>query len=182
MDRGAWWVTVHGIARSRTRLSDFMSLTSYFITGEGKGNPLQYSRLENPMDRGAWQAMVHGVAESWTRLMWVSTHARLLHIDLIFWHISFSFSPMNFLRGRPIAANSLNFHFSLFFLSWFLKISKFNSAVLPLQVSCHSPSSPPPLACFRIFFFFFCSWNILCLSVLFLGGGYLFCLVFSMFP
>ena len=30
--------------------------------GEGKGNPLQYSCLENPMDRGAWQATVHGVA------------------------------------------------------------------------------------------------------------------------
>ena len=34
----------------------------------GKGNPLQYSCLENPMDRGAWQAMVHGVAKSQTRL------------------------------------------------------------------------------------------------------------------
>ena len=31
--------------------------------GEGNGNPLQYSCLENPMDRGAWQDMVHGVAE-----------------------------------------------------------------------------------------------------------------------
>ena len=30
--------------------------------GEGNGNPLQYSCLENTMDRGAWQAMVHGVA------------------------------------------------------------------------------------------------------------------------
>ena len=28
--------------------------------GEGNGNPLQYSCLENPMDRGAWQAAVHG--------------------------------------------------------------------------------------------------------------------------
>ena len=32
--------------------------------GEGNGNPLQYSCLENPMDRGAWQATVHGVTES----------------------------------------------------------------------------------------------------------------------
>ena len=32
--------------------------------GEGNGNPLQYSCLENPMDRGAWVATVHGVAES----------------------------------------------------------------------------------------------------------------------
>ena len=32
--------------------------------GEGNGNPLQYSYLENPMDRGAWWAAVHGVAKS----------------------------------------------------------------------------------------------------------------------
>ena len=36
--------------------------------GEGNGNPLQYSCLENPMDRGAWQGTVHGVAKSQTRL------------------------------------------------------------------------------------------------------------------
>ena len=37
-------------------------------SGEGNGNPLQYSCLENPMDRGARQATVCGVAMSWTRL------------------------------------------------------------------------------------------------------------------
>ena len=31
--------------------------------GEGNGNPLQYSCLENPMDRGGWRASVHRVAE-----------------------------------------------------------------------------------------------------------------------
>ena len=36
--------------------------------GEGNGNPLQYSCLENSMDRGAWWAAVHGVAMSQTRL------------------------------------------------------------------------------------------------------------------
>ena len=34
--------------------------------GEGNGNPLQYSCLENPMDGGAWWATVHGVAKSRT--------------------------------------------------------------------------------------------------------------------
>jgi len=34
--------------------------------GEGNGNPLQYSCLENPMDRGAWWATVHGVTKSLT--------------------------------------------------------------------------------------------------------------------
>ena len=36
--------------------------------GEGNGNPLQYSCLENPMEGGAWWATVHGVAKSRTRL------------------------------------------------------------------------------------------------------------------
>ena len=31
--------------------------------GEGNGNPLQYSCLENPIDRGAWQAIVHGTVK-----------------------------------------------------------------------------------------------------------------------
>ena len=41
--------------------------------GEGNGNPLQYSCLENPMDGGAWWAAVHGVAQSQTRLMQLSS-------------------------------------------------------------------------------------------------------------
>ena len=36
--------------------------------GEGHGNPLQYSCLENSVDRGAWQAAVHMVTKSQTRL------------------------------------------------------------------------------------------------------------------
>ena len=46
----------------------FLFLTLYSVYGEGNGNPLQYSRLENPMDGGAWWAAVHGVATSWIRL------------------------------------------------------------------------------------------------------------------
>ena len=43
--------------------------------GEGNGNPLQYSHLENSMDGGAWQATVHGIANSWTQLSaFVHTH------------------------------------------------------------------------------------------------------------
>ena len=36
--------------------------------GGRNGNPLQYSRLDNPMDRGAWRAIVQGVTKRWTRL------------------------------------------------------------------------------------------------------------------
>ena len=41
--------------------------------GEGHGNPLQYSFLENPVDGGAWWAAVHGVAQNWTQLKRLST-------------------------------------------------------------------------------------------------------------
>ena len=43
--------------------------------GGGRGSPLQYSCLENPMDRGAWRASVHRViAQNQTRLKWYKTH------------------------------------------------------------------------------------------------------------
>ena len=44
--------------------------------GEGNGNPLQYSYLENSVDRRVWWAAVHGVAQSPTRLKWLSMQAR----------------------------------------------------------------------------------------------------------
>ena len=40
-------------------------LQSVQYLGEGNGNPLQYSCLENPMNRGAWQATVHSIAQSY---------------------------------------------------------------------------------------------------------------------
>ena len=38
-------------------------------SGDGHGNPLQYSCLENPLDKGAWWTTVHGVAELYTSEM-----------------------------------------------------------------------------------------------------------------
>ena len=46
--------------------------------GEGNGNPLQDSCLENPMDGGVWWATVHGVTKSWTRLSDFTNHYSLL--------------------------------------------------------------------------------------------------------
>src|SRR5574340_974059 len=46
---------------------------SLSCTGEGNGNPLQCSCLENPRDRGAWWAAIYGVAQSRTRLKRLSS-------------------------------------------------------------------------------------------------------------
>ena len=44
--------------------------------GEGNGNPLQCSCLENPRDGGAWWAAVYGGAQSWTRLKQLSSNSQ----------------------------------------------------------------------------------------------------------
>ena len=80
MDGGAWWAAVHGVTKSRTRLSD-VTFTFHFslsCIGEGNGNPLQCSCLENPRDGGAWWAAVYRVAQSWTRLKRLSSSSSRL--------------------------------------------------------------------------------------------------------
>ena len=65
---------------------------SLSCTGEGNGNPLQCSCLENPRDKGAWRAAVYGVTQSWTRLKWLSSSSSSLHNDDWF-RVSFSILP-----------------------------------------------------------------------------------------
>ena len=52
-------------------------------TGEGNGNPLQYSCLENSIDRGAWQATVHGVAKSQTHMLVIKQKSWDLYEDKV---------------------------------------------------------------------------------------------------
>ena len=56
--------------------------------GEGHGNPLQYSCLENSMDRGAWQVTVHRVTKSRTRLKQLSTHRPLGDLSKMYSHLN----------------------------------------------------------------------------------------------
>ena len=52
--------------------------------GGGHGNPLHYSRLENPTDRGAWWATVHRVIKSQIWLKWLSMYAQGFRIEWMF--------------------------------------------------------------------------------------------------
>ena len=77
MDWEAWRAVIHGVTKSRTRLSDWnelnwtepvqemwvWSLDQEDSPGEGNNSPLQYFGLRNPMDRGASWATVHEVAK-----------------------------------------------------------------------------------------------------------------------
>ena len=70
MDWGAWWAAVHGVVKSRTRLSDFTS-TFHFHALEKEMATHQCSCLENPRDGGAWWAAVmgsHRVGHDWSNL------------------------------------------------------------------------------------------------------------------
>ena len=67
-DREALHATVHGVTKSRTRLSDF-TFTFYFHALEKEmATHFSGSFLENPRDGGAWWAAVSGVTQSRTRL------------------------------------------------------------------------------------------------------------------
>ena len=57
-----------GASKSLQMVIAAMKLKDTYSVGEGNGNPLQYSCLENPVDRGTWWTTVHGVAKSWTPL------------------------------------------------------------------------------------------------------------------
>ena len=68
MDGGAWWATVHEVAKSQDMTERLHFHFSLSCIGEGNGNPLLCSCLENPRDGGAWWAAVYSVAQSRTRL------------------------------------------------------------------------------------------------------------------
>ena len=96
--------------------------------GEGNGNPLQYSCLENPMDRGAWRATVNGITKSgtwlstcahpslhclgweWTRkassqLKILSFYFHWTELNICFWQQGFSFQCLTSLRVSKFHGN-----------------------------------------------------------------------------
>ena len=57
---------------------------SLLCIGEGNGDPLQCSCLENPRDRGAWWAAVYGVTQSRTQLKWLGSNRRFVKISFFY--------------------------------------------------------------------------------------------------
>ena len=78
--------------------------------GEGKGTPLQYSCLENPMDWGAWWATVHGVAKSRT---WLSDFSFTFHFHALEKEMATHFSVLAWRipgTGEPGGLPSMGSH------------------------------------------------------------------------
>ena len=94
--------------------------------GEGNGNPLQCSCLENPRDGGAWWAAVYGVAQSRTRLKWLSS-SNTLSNEICFTNLVVKWmnelaSSIHFLLTFGLPAQK--------FARWFIKASHASLLVL----------------------------------------------------
>ena len=71
--------------------------------GEGNGNPLQYSYLENPMDRGAWQGTVHGVARVGHDLATKPPPPHPpTHIEMLYFYFIYQILIEGLLCSRPL--------------------------------------------------------------------------------
>ena len=105
-------------------------------TGEGNGNPLQCSCLENPRDGGAWWATIYGVAQSWTRLKRLSSSSYYLS------YFNGSFSAFLLLATlwwwfpeERENLNSIHHRYSLGTMVMFLEISPRNHIITP-KIQC----------------------------------------------
>ena len=81
---------------------------SLSCVGEGNGNPLQYSCLQNLRDGGAWWAAVYGVAQSWTRLKRLKNSSSSIDIFYKFWPFKLKINKVIFLIGTDLTANGPN--------------------------------------------------------------------------
>ena len=98
----AWkipWMEEPGRLQSMASLAvghNWTTSLSLSCIGEGNGNPLQCSCLENPRDGGAWWAAVFGVTQSRTWLKQLSSSSSSM--DMIIWFLSQSFDMINYIN------------------------------------------------------------------------------------
>ena len=67
MDREAWHAAVHGVAMSRTQLSDFTFSFHFHALEKEMATHSSVLAWRIPRDGGAWWAAIYGVTQSWTR-------------------------------------------------------------------------------------------------------------------
>ena len=79
--------------------------------GEGNGNPLQCSCLENPRDGGAWWAAVSAVAQSRTRLKWLSSSSSTQILGDNWWYTTKSFYSTKLHNSTKLFTNTKHFWF-----------------------------------------------------------------------
>ena len=82
MDRGALWAAVHGVIKSRTRLSGFCFIFHFHALEKEMETHSSVLAWRIPEDRQAWWAAVYGVAQSRTRLKRLSSSSSRLHRGL----------------------------------------------------------------------------------------------------
>ena len=113
----AWkipWMEEPGRLQSMGSLRDGQTERLHFhfslsCIGEGNGNPLQCSCLENPRDEGAWWVAVSGVAQSRTQLKWLSSSSSISTPYMFYLH--FHLHPAN-LENSAVARGleKVSFH------------------------------------------------------------------------
>ena len=89
---------------------DWMTSLSLSCIGEGNGNPLQCSCLENPRDGGAWWAAVYGVSQSRTWLKRLSSSSGLQRAEIScsqFWRLEFQGHDVSMLGEVPLPGHKL---------------------------------------------------------------------------
>ena len=95
-------------------ITDSMDMSLSKLLGEGNGNPLQCSCLENPRDGGAWWAAVYGVAQSQTRLKQLSSSPSNEYSGLI----SFRMDWLDLLAAQGTLYSLLQHHSSKASILW----------------------------------------------------------------
>ena len=121
MDGGAWWATVHGVAKSRTRLSDFTFTLCFHALEKEMATHSSVLALRVPGTGVAWWAAVYGVAQSQTRLKWLSSsssssesHRQRLTFSAELWHgFAFCGSLLIFFPLDKLYTSSRGFVFTL---------------------------------------------------------------------
>ena len=114
--------------------------TSLSHVGEGNGNPLQCSCLENPRDGGAWWAAIYGIIQSRTRLKWLSSSSSKEHVIDTWLQLILKSNKNRSIVQRKTDCLSSKMLTDFFFPSGFNKKEKHiitMSGKMPVVSACH---------------------------------------------